>query len=83
MTYDVEHLFIHWENSFKPILGISIYGGDWEWWLIIHLSINLFNKYLLNVFYGPGTVLGPYVNETDAIVNSQEILIGGMEGRQH
>ena len=32
--------------------------------LFIYPSIYLFNKYLLNIFYGPGTVLGPYVNET-------------------
>lgn len=51
--------------------------------LFIYPSVYLFNKYLLNIFYGPGTVLGPYVNETDAIGNSQEILIGGMEGRKH
>ena len=51
--------------------------------LFIYPSIYLFNKYLLNVLYGSGTVLGPYVNETDAIGNSQELLIGGMEGRKH
>ena len=27
--------------------------------LFIYPSIHLFNKYLLSIFYGPGTVLGP------------------------
>lgn len=73
MTYDVEP-FHTLRKLFQTNLGdihfmVGIESSDS---LFIYPSVYLFNKYLLNIFYGPGTVLGPYVNETDAIGNSQK-----------